>query len=186
MSDSTSKILILILVVIIIFGIIPIFRHSMFPFFPLSGFFSNLFYPVKHFISTGVFMTPGVHMPRFIPLFSLFVLILWLSVVFWTYRDAERRGMNGLLWALLVFFGTFIGFLVYLLVRSEPRATASAAVPQKPEGAGLLCPGCSKPVEVEFEVCPYCKKVLKPPCPSCGKDVKEDWQVCPYCKTELK
>jgi len=184
MSDSTNKIITLILVVIVIFALIGMFRISLFPFFPLSGFFNTLFSPVRNFISTGVFISPKAH--PFVPAFSMFLLILWLLVVFWTYKDAEKRGMNGLLWALLVFFGTFIGFLVYLLVRSELKTSAPASYREQQVATGMTCPGCGKPVEPEFAVCPYCKRVLKPVCPSCGKDIKSDWQVCPYCKTDLK
>ena len=33
-------------------------------------------------------------------LFAFMLLILWIFVIVWVYRDAERRGMNGILWAL--------------------------------------------------------------------------------------
>jgi len=180
MSDSTNKIVILILVVVVIFVLMGTLQLALFPYFPTSGMFHNLFDPIKNFLGVSYTSTSGVPMLRLVSFMSCLVLILWLIVVFWTYRDAERRGMNGLLWALLVLFGHFIGFLVYLLVRSGPKTVPGQTVPE------ALCPDCKKPVKIEFAVCPYCKRVLKPTCSSCGKDVKEDWQVCPYCKADLK
>jgi hypothetical protein len=42
----------------------------------------------------------------------------WLLLIVWCYVDAERRGMNGPLWALLVFVLQFpIGPLLYLVLR---------------------------------------------------------------------
>lgn len=44
----------------------------------------------------------------------------WLLLVMWCFVDAERLGMNGPLWALLVFLLGFpVGPLVYLVLRQE-------------------------------------------------------------------
>jgi len=44
----------------------------------------------------------------------------WLMLVLWCYVDAERRGMNGPLWALLVFLLGFpVGPLVYLVLQKS-------------------------------------------------------------------
>ncbi len=44
----------------------------------------------------------------------------WLLTLVWSYIDAERRGMNGALWALLVFILGFpLGPLVYLVFRAS-------------------------------------------------------------------
>ncbi len=52
---------------------------------------------------------------------------LWLLLVVWCYVDAERRGMNGPLWGLLVFLLGFpVGPLLYLVLQKSqvdrPRA----------------------------------------------------------------
>ena len=66
---------------------------------------------------------------------GMFFLILWIAVIVWVYKDAEQRGMNGLLWSLLVFFGHLIGLLVFLIVRQDhpvggaPAASKSSAPP---------------------------------------------------------
>jgi len=51
----------------------------------------------------------------------LLMPLVWIAVTVWAYRDAESRGMNGLLWALLVFLGNVIGLVVYLIVCSGGR-----------------------------------------------------------------
>jgi len=62
-----------------------------------------------------------------LPFFSIGLLILWIVVIIWVYRDAERRGMNGLLWALLVLIGNLIGLLIYLIVRTDTVATSGVS-----------------------------------------------------------
>jgi len=46
----------------------------------------------------------------------VFLVHVWLT--YWTYTDAKKRGMEDpAVWALLVFFATVPGIVVYLLVR---------------------------------------------------------------------
>lgn len=57
--------------------------------------------------------------------------LVWIFVLIWVYRDAESRGMNGVLWIILVFFLSWIGLLVYLVVRGghPPRTGAWPPAP---------------------------------------------------------
>ena len=114
-------------------------------------------------------------------LFSLVWLILWICVIVWVYRDAERRGMNGILWGLLVFIGNIIGLLIYLIVRSDniPSTEVAQVV--------LKCPECGTPVSEKYAFCPHCgANMAGPVCPDCGKPVEKDWQACPHCGKNLK
>jgi hypothetical protein len=89
-------------------------------------------------------------------------------------RDAKRRGMNSALWTLLVIVllpaWTFVGFLIYFLMR-EPMA--------------YPCPQCGKTVGARFNFCPNCKCNLHPSCPNCKREVVETDKYCPYCAFEL-
>lgn len=107
---------------------------------------------------------------------SFTMIAIWLVVIIWVYRDAERRGMNGILWALLVFIGNIIGLIIYLILRStqDTRITAT-----------IQCPGCEKQLAGEYAYCPYCGTNLQPVCPSCEKPTQPDWQVCPHCGEKL-
>lgn len=42
-----------------------------------------------------------------------------LLILVWVYRDANSRGANGCLWAVLVFFTGLIGLLLYVLLRPK-------------------------------------------------------------------
>lgn len=90
----------------------------------------------------------------------------------YVYRDAARRGMNALLWALVaVLAPSLVGFLIYLLVRGNY--------------SDLRCPRCGAPVREPFVVCPQCGAKLRSSCPSCAAPVEPDWKVCPRCAQPL-
>ena len=110
---------------------------------------------------------------------SVFVLVtlaaaaaLLVAVGVYVYRDAARRGMNALLWALVaVLAPSLVGLLIYLLVRGNY--------------SDLRCPRCDAPVEERFVVCPRCGAKLRPSCPNCAAPVEPDWKVCPKCAQPL-
>ncbi|MBA7552946.1 hypothetical protein ES705_45525 [subsurface metagenome] len=111
---------------------------------------------------------------------SLALLIIWIFVIVWVYRDAERRGMNGVLWALLVLIGNIIGLLIYLIVRSDGIPALKAGHETQ------ACPNCQKEVDASFVFCPYCAARLHAVCPECGKPTEENWKACPHCGKKLK
>jgi hypothetical protein len=132
------------------------------------------------------------------PLFSLvknllmlFLVVLYFAVIFWTWRDANRRGAMGWFWGLVCAVFPFVGWLVYLVVR-PPELIDDAREREleiRAREAQLArdydtCPSCFKPVEKDFLICPYCMKKLRKPCVECGKALRLNWQVCPYCKTK--
>jgi hypothetical protein len=118
-------------------------------------------------------------------------IVLWGAVLIWVYRDAEKRGMSGILWLLLVLIGNVIGLLIYAIVRSETPVKRPAQGGMKEPAAGPACcpadacPGCGKALGPGFEFCPYCGKSLKKTCPACGKPVQDDWKVCAACGAGL-
>lgn len=103
------------------------------------------------------------------PLFLVIPILLGV----YTYRDARRRGMNAPLWALVAALApTFLGFLIYLLVRGSH--------------SDWKCPRCSGAVEETYVVCPRCGARLKASCPQCGTPVEAGWKVCPQCAAPLE
>ena len=164
MASSGEKIIFIVVLLIIgyfaFFGIMPMFflRGHM----PMEGHFLGI--------------------PRMFPLAALPILLLtlvWIFVVVWVYRDAERRGMSGVLWALLVLVGNFIGLLIYLIVRNDelPGQLAIAVTES--------CSSCGKTVPQKFAFCPHCGNRMKAVCPSCDEPVSSGWKVCPYCGNKL-
>lgn len=121
----------------------------------------------------------------------LFLFILWVALIFWTWRDAYRRGAMPWFWALVVFFFNIFGWIVYLVVRppeyledARERELEIKAKEVSLQTEGGVCAACLKPVEKDFLICPYCMKKLKKQCIECGRALKMNWNVCPYCKTK--
>lgn len=107
-----------------------------------------------------------------------FVMLLVLSVPVqviigvYVYRDAKRRGMNEILWALAAaLVPSFIGLLIYLIVRGNY--------------SDLRCPKCETPVKEQYVICPNCGARLRPACPNCATPVEQDWKLCPKCAQPL-
>lgn len=102
------------------------------------------------------------------------VMATLIFLVGYVNRDAKRRGMNSALWTLLVIVllpaWTFVGFLIYFLMR-EPLP--------------YNCPQCNATVGARFNFCPNCKCNLHPACPQCRREVVETDKFCPYCACEL-
>jgi predicted amidophosphoribosyltransferase len=105
---------------------------------------------------------------------------LWIWLIVWVYRDAESRGMNGVLWALLVLFGNFIGLLIYLIVRSDALPSSTPRIESR------LCPTCEKNIAETYAFCPYCGNKMETTCPECMKPVEPGWKVCPQCGAKLQ
>jgi predicted amidophosphoribosyltransferase len=57
--------------------------------------------------------------------------------------------------------------------------------PTVEEAVADSCPECGKPVEADWQVCPYCGKKMKAECPECGKAAEPDWVACPHCGASL-
>jgi hypothetical protein len=168
-NNNTATVALVILV-----GLLALLAFRSIFFVLPFGFFpgvAHIFRSAGHSIS-GVFsFFPLVLLP-------LALLALWIFVCLWVYRDAEGRGMNGLLWALLVFIGHIIGLIIYLIVRSERAARPQAVCCEK-------CPSCGTEVRTGFTFCPHCGKPMKAVCPNCKKPVQAEWKVCPHCGATL-
>lgn len=122
---------------------------------------------------------------------TLFYVIFWVALIFWTWRDAYRRGAMSWFWALVVAFFTVAGWAIYMVVRppeyledARERDLEIRAKEVSLERDAETCPACLRPVEKDFLICPYCMKKLRKPCKECEKPLKLSWNVCPYCKTK--
>jgi len=177
MATSTGKTIVLILLVLIILA----FAFRMTPFIMAPfGYVSGAFHSIKTTLTNGFDFWPhGIMRITSFSIISILLLFVWIIVIVWVYRDAERRGMNGVLWALLVFIGNLIGLLIYLILRSDnPPLTETTETED-------LCPSCEKPVSSSYTFCPHCGKELQAKCPSCNKPVESNWKVCPDCGEKL-
>lgn len=107
-------------------------------------------------------------------MFVYLILLVGIPVMIgiYVYRDASQRGMNAVLWTLLaVLAPTFIGLIIYLLIRGNY--------------SDLKCPSCETPVTEQYTACPNCGTKLKGSCPNCGFAAEADWKICPKCTVPL-
>lgn len=123
---------------------------------------------------------------------AAFLAALWLSLIFWTYRDIRSRARDPLvrILALLVVTILFLpGILIYLILR--PAHTLEEEYQRSLEEEALLqnveeiplCPGCTRRTQPDWQVCPNCHTRLKKPCHHCGRLMELAWNLCPFCGT---
>ena len=120
-----------------------------------------------------------------------FIGVLWLALVFWTYKDAKRRIDDPVLVGVsivtaLVF--PFVGALVYTILRPpeylddvRERELEIRAMERRLGEEGM-CPGCGGDIEPDFIACPHCARRLKLTCSRCRSALKPEWRLCPYCE----
>lgn len=123
---------------------------------------------------------------------KIFFVIFWFSLVYWTYRDARRRGGMAFYWATVVLLFFVFGLFIYLIVRppeyeedARERELEIKAKEALVNQSDLVCPACMKPIDKDFLICPYCLKKLKKSCPSCEHALKLNWTICPYCQSSI-
>jgi hypothetical protein len=101
----------------------------------------------------------------------LFLVVIWLALIYWTYMDAMRRIEDPMLvicaTAASVF--PFVGTILYVIVRP----------PEYLEDVR------EREVKDDFLRCPSCMRKLREPCNTCGRPLDPDWKLCPYCESAL-
>ena len=123
---------------------------------------------------------------------AAFLVALWLTLIFWTYRDIRSRARDPLLAILAVIIVALLfipGVLVYLILR--PRLTLEDEYQHTLEEEALLqsiedppvCPGCGRRIQDNWMLCPSCHTRLKKTCHQCRKLMELSWNLCPYCGT---
>ena len=130
-----------------------------------------------------------------VELVILFLVVIWLAMVYWTYADARRRIADPLLigCATAASLFPFVGTIVYMIVRPpeylddvrERELEMQGAEARLAELGYHLCPHCDFEVEKDFLRCPNCMRKLKDPCHSCGRPLDPTWKVCPFCEAEI-
>jgi hypothetical protein len=130
-----------------------------------------------------------------IDLLILFVVVLYLSLIYWTYADARRRILDPMLvgCATAASLFPFVGTIVYVILRPpeyledvrERELEMQAAEARLHELDVGLCPHCDYRIERDFVRCPSCLRKLKERCVSCQRPLDQAWTICPYCETEV-
>ena len=123
-----------------------------------------------------------------------FVAALWLSLIFWAYRDVRERTDDRLSHILAAVVVTLLGppgLVIYLILR--PPKTLDEVYQHTLEEEALLseieqrqvCPGCAAQIQDEWQVCPQCHTRLRKACTNCGSLLELTWQLCPVCASPV-
>ena len=121
-----------------------------------------------------------------------FVVVFWISLIIWTYRDIRSRLRDPLIRVLAVLIVALLflpGLVIYLILR--PQRTLEEEYQHTLEEEALLqsieesplCPGCGRRIRDAWMVCPNCHTRLRKPCHQCGRLMDIPWNLCPYCGT---
>jgi len=130
-----------------------------------------------------------------VELVLLFLAVIWVALIYWTYADARRRIDDPMLvgCATAASLFPYVGTIVYMIVRPpeylddvhERDLEIQAAEARLAEIGLHVCPYCDNEVEKDFVRCPHCMRKLKDPCANCGRPLDPDWKLCPYCEAEV-
>ena len=127
-------------------------------------------------------------------LLFFFLVVFWLAVGYWTYKDARRRIQDRWLVAMATVLGLvppFVGAVIYMLFRPpeyleevrERELEMKALQALRPSDE--RCPVCRSAVETGYLVCPVCTTRLRESCTGCKAPLDPLWQVCPFCETPV-
>jgi RNA polymerase subunit RPABC4/transcription elongation factor Spt4 len=131
---------------------------------------------------------------------SLYVIlfcavVLWLALVFWTYKDARKRIDDPVIVGVAVLTSLvlpYMGTLVYAILRpaeyiAEARERELEMRAMEQELHTLrACPSCGEVIRPDYLACPSCRRPLRSACPSCDRVLEPGWKLCPYCAHDLK
>jgi len=130
-----------------------------------------------------------------VDLLILFVAVLYLSLIYWTYNDARRRIEDPMLvgCATAASIFPFVGTIIYMILRPpeyledvhERELEAQATEARLHEIEGTLCPHCDYRIEADFVRCPSCLRKLKERCLNCSRPLDRTWTICPYCEADV-
>ncbi len=91
--------------------------------------------------------------------------------------------------SLFPYIGTLVYTIVrppeYLADVRERDLEVRAAQATIAMAGASLCPHCDYHVQNDFLRCPNCMRKLKEPCLNCGKPLDPEWNLCPYCEAQV-
>jgi RNA polymerase subunit RPABC4/transcription elongation factor Spt4 len=104
-------------------------------------------------------------------------------------RRGAVRLFWGLVAVVFPYVGTLIYLIVRpheYLDDSRERELETAVLERELRNSVLLCPNCRNMVERDYLICPTCNWELKKSCVNCDKPLNMEWETCPYCGTDQR
>lgn len=122
--------------------------------------------------------------------FIFCLVVLWLALVVWTYKDARKRLDDRVIILVSVLTSLvlpFMGTLVYAILRpaeylvdTRERELEMRAMEQELQSM-RACPSCGEVIRSDYVACPNCRRALRSTCPTCDRVLEPTWKLCPYC-----
>jgi hypothetical protein len=144
----------------------------------------------------ALFGIDGGALGLIVNLLVLFLIVVYLALIYWTYLDARRRIEDPVLIACATAASIFpyLGTIVYTILRppefledrEERELELRAAELELRQRIEQSCPHCEYPIERSYLRCPNCERRLRNPCRKCHKPLDPKWGICPYCETEVR
>jgi hypothetical protein len=144
----------------------------------------------------ALFGIDGGALALVVNLLILFLIVVYLALIYWTYLDARRRIEDPVLIACATAASVFpfLGTIVYTILRppefledrEERELELRAAELELRQRIEQSCPHCEYPIERSYLRCPNCERRLRNPCRKCHKPLDPRWGICPYCETEVR
>lgn len=86
-------------------------------------------------------------------LISIAGIALTILLCVWVYRDAQSKGMSGILWtAVVLLVPSYIGLIVYLIVRMDNHKVTCSQCNKKVNGKNKFCSNCGVELVPVIEV----------------------------------
>lgn len=122
--------------------------------------------------------------------FLFCLVVLWLALVVWTYKDARKR-IDDLVVIIVAVLTSlvlpYMGTLVYTILRpaeylaeTRERELEMRAMEQELQ-LMRACPSCGEAIRSDYIACPSCRRAIRSTCPTCDRVLEPSWKVCPYC-----
>lgn len=123
-------------------------------------------------------------------IFLFCLVVLWLALVVWTYKDARKRIDDRIIIVVAVLTSLilpYMGTLVYAILRpaeylaeTREREMEMRAMEQELQTM-RACPSCGELIKPDYIACPNCRRALRSTCPTCDRVLEPTWKVCPFC-----
>jgi RNA polymerase subunit RPABC4/transcription elongation factor Spt4 len=148
----------------------------------------NLFGTINDIIASPYWMVA-------LYVFAFCIGVLWLALVFWTFKDARKRIDDYIIIGVAVLTSLvlpFMGTLVYAILRpaeylAEVRERDLEMRAMEQELHSLrACPSCGEVIRPDYVACPTCRRPLRSSCPTCDRVMEPNWKLCPYCGQEAR
>ena len=128
-------------------------------------------------------------------LLILFLVVVWLALVYWTYADARRRILDPMLigCATAASLFPFVGTIVYMIVRPpeyledvrERELEMQAAEARLHQLGFQLCPHCDSRSSATSCAARAACASSRTRAPTAPSRWTRAWRICPYCEAEV-